>query len=226
MKVVVLTGPGIIAKRDYLLKIKQKFTHETITVIDLKSDTLEKLSSSLVSLSLFSSSNKRLVIIENAPESLELDKYESSDPDLGIVLLVDHLKATSKLAVSLKKLNATITPFEGEKELSAFPFVDALLEGKFPTAFIELDKLLKEYGGIYILSMIFYGLRRNLLPLPPSSFMKNKILTQKKNFKDSDWAKLYKITLETDWKLKTGQLSEELGLGLLLERFREISLKQ
>lgn len=214
MKIVVLTGPGEVGKRGELLKIKQQFASENITTLDLKQASLTELTTSLSSRSLFET-GKRLVVAENAPEKLDLEELGKIIEEVILVLVAASPRSDSKLLQSTKKIGARVIGFEGEKELSAFPFVDALLEGK-KEALIELPKLLEEYGGMYILTMIFYGLRRNLLPLPSSGFMQKKILSQKKRFSESDWEKLYGLTLEAESSIKSGLLPEKLALVRLV----------
>ncbi len=209
MKISYLTGPGQVGKRDYLRRLKKKYSEDNIITIDLKTDSLEKLSVSLVSVSLFGDSN-RLVVVENPPETLALGTPLPDDPNLFLVILTDSLTRLPKIST------ATVIAFEGDKETTAFGLIDAVLEGRKPAALIEVEKLLNQHGGIYLLSMIFYGLRRNLLPLPESLFTKNKIIRQKPNFQPESWAPMYNLVLQTDWKLKTGQVSEALGLERLV----------
>ena len=83
----------------------------------------------------------------------------------------------------------------------------------------QLDGLLKEYGSQYILTMIFFMLRRLVNPpknLPP--FVIKKIEAQRKNFDQEKIKELYKNGIETDFKIKRGLLEEKMGLTLLLNK--------
>lgn len=218
MKLIgVLSGPGEIAKRLKLTEIKSKFDPDSITVVDLRVQGPEELTGLIQSTSLFESS-QRLIVVENTPESLDLTTLPTNNSGLTLVCLAANPKSDRPLIKSATKLGAKRLEFAEEKELTAFPFVDGLLE-RSPQAFTELSKLLATYGGIYTLSMIYYGLRRNLLPPPASSFIKEKVARQKKGWEPTDWQTLYLQTLQTEFKIKSGLISEELGLSSLVSEF-------
>lgn len=213
MKIILFYGPGEIGKRNESLKIRKSFG-EAVKVIDLKQSGLPALEMELVSNSLFENGSK-LVVAENPTDSLNMESLKG-DENITLLLLAGNLKSDSVLFKSAAKVKAKIIPFEGEKELSAFPFLDALIEGK-KSAFLELEKLLEEYGGVYILTMVYYLLRRNFLP-QTSSFMQNKVKSQKEKYQESDWSKLYRMALETDAKLKSGLGSEKIILTDLVQK--------
>jgi len=215
MKVTIFQGPGEVSKLNALQRLKQEFSKEAIFQIDLKSDSLVDLETTIVSQSLFEV-NQKLVIVSNAPEKLDLEDLNKKAGDqVSLVLVTPILKASSEIFKSAKKINARVLTFEGEKELSAFTFLDFLIEQK-PLVFVELEKLLKEYGGMYVLSMIYYLLRRNLLPLPASSFLQNKILMQKKKYQTKDWANLYLLTIQAEYGIKSGASPENIALYQLV----------
>lgn len=216
MNVVVLQGAGEIGKLNHLSQMKSKFAPESVTQIDLKQSGIGGLETALVSPSLFSQ-EARLVVVTNILDSIDLGKLRQEDA-VTLVIVSSAIKAGTALATSLKTLQAKTLTFEGEKEVSAFPFLDNLIEGK-KTAFIELEKLLQEYGGMYILSMIYYLLRRNLLPLPASDFMQKKIKLQKQKYQPEDFKKAYARVLDTEWSIKNGEISEKLGLTKLVQSF-------
>jgi DNA polymerase III delta subunit len=216
MKIILLHGPGEVAKRNELLKIKKQFNSDNQAVIDLKQSDLNALHNLLMTTPLFDS-GKRLIIIENAPVSLDLSEVSGGE-NLDLVVVAGSLPAASVLLKSAQKLSAKILVFEGEREISAFPFLDSLLEKK-PAAFIHLNKLLEQYNEMYILSMVYYGLRRNILPLPASSFVQKKVIQQKKLYQDNDWIKLYQLTLLTEFEIKSGALTSGLALTKLVQQF-------
>lgn len=215
MKIIVLYGPGEVGKRTEALKIRKQFSPEDITVVDSKQSSQDSVQNILQSTQLFSV-GKRLVVYDNVSEKLDLSHLTSGEETLTLLILAASLRNDSMLLQSAKKVKAALMQFEGEREVSAFPFLDALIEKK-KTCFLELEKLLDEYGGIYVLSMIFYLLRRNILPLPPSPFAQKKIMQQKKGYSFTDWKRLYQLTLETEFKIKSGLINERVGLtGLAL----------
>lgn len=217
MKMILLHGPGEVGKRTESLRLRKMFSSECVTLLDLKQEGLDKLEVALASVPLFESS-QRLVVAENVPEKLDLSTLSAGGEDLTLLLLSGSLKSTSPLLQSAQKQKAKIYSFEGEKELSVFPFLDCLLEWK-KEAFLELKKLLAEYEWIYILTMVYYGLRRNILPLPASSYARSKIETQKRKFKLEDFENLYRLTLETEFAIKMGKIPPDVGLTRLVQEF-------
>lgn len=217
MKIIILCGPGEVNKRAEMLLIKQQFSENTISVYDLSINKLSDIDLALTSQSLFTESNK-LIIIENTPDDVDLKKLVKKDNPATLLFLASNVKPLSKLLSNAREINAKIINFEAEKEVLAFPYLDSLVEGK-KNVFGELQQLLNEYGGMYILSMIYYLLRRNLLPLPKSIFMQKKIIAQKQTFSEGDWSQLYRMTLKADFVIKSGNLPENIALTKLTQEF-------
>lgn len=215
MKITLLIGPGEAQKRQELSRLKKQFEASLVSLFDVKQVSVEEINRSLSARSLFETGAK-LVVLENISDKFDLRDLVSSE-DAQVVVLAGTPKAASILIESAKSLGSQILTFEGEKEVSAFLFLDLLLEQK-KQAFEELEKLLEEYGWMYVLTMIYYGLRRNLLPLPTSEFARKKILSQKNRYKLEDFEAFYLLTLETEYKIKSGSISEKTGLSFLVER--------
>ncbi|KKR80843.1 MAG: hypothetical protein UU73_C0002G0172 [Candidatus Daviesbacteria bacterium GW2011_GWA1_41_61] len=217
MKIALLHGPGEVGKRSELLKIRSHFSRNLVSIVDLKQDDIAKIEEIMLSQPLLFE-GRRLVLVENAPETLDLEKLPKLAGELFLAVMAPSLKNDSLILKSAHKLGAKILLFEGEKELSAFPFLDALLEKK-PQAFSELQKLLLDYGWVYVVTMIYYGLRRNLLPLPPQGFIQRKILAQRQNFHPQDFEQLYKLALQTEFNIKNGAMAEKVALAKLVQAF-------
>lgn len=218
MNIFLLYGPGEVAKRSQLIKIKHQFDPASISVLDLQQVKQSELDNLLLSTPLFS--DQRLIVVENTQASFNLEDLDrlSSNDSSTIVFVSSALNSNSKLLITGQKLGARIIYFEGEKELSAFPYLDSLIEQK-KEAFLELEKLRVEYGGMYIISMVYYLLRRNCLPLPTGSFIRQKIRSQKEKISPRDFQAFYKQTLEIEYKIKNGVLNEKLGLTKLTDFF-------
>lgn len=217
MKIIVLYGSGESKKRGEAQEIKRQFSSDVISYFDLSIKKISDIELALSFLSLFNASD-RLIVIENTPDDLDLKRLVKINNPTTLLFLALSPRANSKLLSSAKEINAKAINFEAEKEVSAFPYLDNLIEGK-KEAFGELQKLLDEYGGMYVLSMIYYLLRRNLLPMPPSSFMQNKIKSQTQKISLKDWQKLYLLTLKTDFSIKSGTLPETIALTKLTQEF-------
>ncbi len=215
MTIVILHGAGEVSKRLYLSRLKAKYDTQSVESVDFKQSSLQALNTLINSGSLFS--DKRLIVVENVTDQCDLNQLQTTDESVNLVLVGAALDASKPLLKSAVEKKAVIVPFEGEKETSAFPFLDALLEGK-KSAFVELEKLREDYGWVYVLTMIYYALRRNLLPLPSSSFMKKKVLSQKSRFQTKDWQDFYYQTLQTEFAIKSG-LAEERGALTQLVHF-------
>lgn len=217
MNIILLYGAGEVSKRNYLVKIKKEFSPDQISQIDFKQNSLADLELVMSSGSLFEI-GERLIIVENVPDKIDLETIKKINGSFTLILLAAHPLLTSPILQTAKKIGAKIYAFEGEKELTAFPFLDNLIEGK-KQVFIELEKLLSEYGAMYVLTMIYYLLRRNILPLPSSDFMKKKIQQQKNKFDLEDFAKFYFQTLETEFKMKSGVTEDKSALTSLVGNF-------
>ncbi len=217
MKVIILSGPGEVNKRIEMSRVKQQFSGSTVSVYDLSVNKLSDIDLALTSQSLFDELDK-LIIIENTPDDLDLKKLVKKDNPATLLFLASTPKTLSGLLSSAREIKAKIINFEVEKEVSAFPYLDGLIEGK-QSVFEELQKLLNEYGGMYILSMIYYLLRRNILPLPESVFMQKKINAQKQKIPTDVWPQLYKVALKTDFTIKSGNLPENIALTKLTQEF-------
>lgn len=217
MKIILLIGPGEVSKRNELLKIKKGFDSENISQIDLKVADASFLEVGLASSGLFETGVK-LVIGENAPDKLDLKKINLGEGETTLVLVADSPKATSKLLESAKTLKAQILSFEGEKETSMFPFLDKLIEQK-KEAMVELEKYREEWGSMYVITMIYYLLRRNILPLPANSFAAGKIVTQKKKYTMEDFTKLYYLAIQAEFNIKNGDMDEKGALTRLAYSF-------
>lgn len=215
MNVYILTGPGEVGKRQHLLQIKRQFDKTAITEYDLKTHDLTTVKDALLSTPLFT--NTKLVILENPPAALDLAEFTIS-AQLTLVILIQQLPVSSSLFKSAKEVKAKLIDFAPQKELSAFPFIDALIEKK-GIALFELMKLLEQYGAMYVFSMIYYLLRRNILPLPKNNFTSKKIAVQKRKYKLTDFTIMYQKTLETEYKIKSGLISDTLGLTRLVQLY-------
>lgn len=217
MKIVVLCGSGESKKREEAQRIKEQFVPDVISTLDLSIKKISDIDSAITSLSLFDTSDK-LIVVENTPDDLDLRRLVKINNPTTILFLASSPRTNSKLLSSASEIKAKTISFEAEKEVSAFPYLDNLIEGK-KEAFGELQKLLTGYGGMYILSMIYYLLRRNLLPMPPSSFMQNKIKSQRQKLTLVNYQELYLLTLQADFAIKNGTLPETTALTKLTQEY-------
>lgn len=220
MDLIILAGNGDVLISNKLREIRKDFTKEAITEIDNKSLSIEQILVQLSTPSLFA--EKRLVILDQSDEKIDL-KLLSDNPDLTLVIRFHKaLPANSKLLKQANEQKAKVFQFTEQEEASIFPLID-LLADKNPKALQEIDYRIEEHGGQYILTMIFYMLRRMVQrtdKLP--GFVKSRIEKQKRDFPLSKINELYRYALETDFKIKSGKIDERLGLTLLFEKIISI----
>lgn len=214
-KIIILHGNGLSAISNKLISIKKGF--DPLAILSLSSREKD-FATALMEIStgqLFS--QNRLIILEDF-DDVDLDKLPE-DENLTLVLRFSKdLRENSVLLKQAYKKKAQILLLSEEKEKNIFPFLDELAE-KNPQSLKKLNRLLEEFGGQYILTMIFYLLRRLLMsPKKLPSFVVQKINKQKQNFPLEKIKELYRYALETDFKIKTGVIEEKLGLTLLVDK--------
>lgn len=216
MNLIILHGNGLTGQINKLQDIKSRFDPLNIVEISGKESDFEKAVVNLSTSSLFS--QERLVILEDFEESLDISKLPS-EPDLTIVVRFPKaLHASSKLLKSASSLNSQIILVTETDENTIFPFLDKLSE-KRPQALLELDPLLEQFGGQYVLTMVFYMFRRLIQkPKKLPEFILRKLELQRRNFDPKKIKALYHFALETDFKMKNGLIEEKLGLTLILNR--------
>lgn len=214
MKLVILSGLGETKKREALFQLKQRFTTDLVTTVDLKENSIAQLKNIIFSTPLFFK-EARLVVVENCPDKFDLEAVFQKENQIALILVManPHQEVIKKA----QTLQAQIMSFPEEKETSVFPYLDYLIERK-EASFLELNKLLQNYNWMYILTMIYYLLRRNLLPLPASEFARKKIIAQQKFLKEESLEKLYLLTLQTEYKIKNGLMEGNTALYFLTEK--------
>lgn len=218
MRVVLLHGPAQISSRSRLLEIKKSFTPDEIVTFS-EGSNLQDILGTISTPSLLSTN--QLTILENPPEDLDLPL---ANDNLSLVLWFDHEVSVKKsILESVKKNRGEILFFPAEKEASIFPFLD-LLGNRDKKAYLELAKLQKTHEKFsdmqYLSTMIFYLLRSLLItPTNAAPFVKQKLDKQRKNFSQNELENLYRATLETDFKIKSGLLDLKQAQFQLIDNF-------
>lgn len=207
MRLVILTGSGEVLKRAEKLKIQKSFPKDLVSFLDFKQTDFEQIQTAINSPPLLNF-GPRLVVIENLTDKIDLSKLQSSDPNLTILIIGNF----NSQFLSQAKLHEVLT-FNEEQEVPIFPFLDSLIEGK--KAAYESFEILKQMGGMYLLTMIYYSLRRNFLPTK-SALLRSKISRQKKGL---DFKHLYHRALEVEYQIKSGVTTEFNGLSKLVRHF-------
>ncbi len=216
-KLLLLHGQGIINSRKKLIDIKGRYKPEDITVFS-GNINIEELLGNLMTINLLAA--ERLVVIENPPDTLEV-KYLDLPDGVTVVFWLDHEVTATKLLLKLvKSLNGEILFFAPDKEVSVFPFLDAL-GNRDKKAFILLEQLKAEKIDLqYTITMILYLLRSLVAPndnVP--QFVKNKLSKQLQNFSMEGIKANYRFILETDFKLKSGLIEKKQAEFQIVQKF-------
>lgn len=210
MKLVILHGGGFSAILNKISSIKKDFDASSTMLINGKEVSFNQAILTLSTPLLFS--NKRLAILENFEDTIQLEKLPNDEELLVVIKFPKALNANSLLLKIAYKLKAQVIIFNEEKEISIFPFLDCLTS-RDPKALIFLDKLLNEYGCQYILTMLFYMFRRLVVsPKNISSYNLTKLEKGRMNFPIEKIKYFYQEILKTDFKIKSGLISDKQAL--------------
>lgn len=213
MNLIILHGNGIVSLSQKLSQIKKDFDPQSIQILSGKDLEFEKAVIWLSTPQLFS--EKRLIVLEDF-ETVDLEKLPEEEGLTIVLKIPKSLAVNSVILKSAIKLKGQIFQFNEKDEKIIFPFLDNLAE-KNLKALGEVDKLISEYGGQYILTMLFYLFRRLILkPKKLPDFVLKKIERQQRNFDTEQIKYFYKQSLETDFKIKSGLVQEKLGITLLV----------
>lgn len=213
--IILIHGNALVSISQKISQLKKGYNPLSVSELSVKSLGWGQVILDLSNSSLFD--EKRLVILEQIDVSSEIDDLPDS-PNLTVVLkFTKSLPSTSKILKSAILKKAQIILLSERDEVAIFPFLDGLAEKK-TNVLQDLDEILVEAGGQYLLTMIFYMFRRLIVSpksLPP--FVFKKIENQKRNFPQDKITYFYKRGLETDFKIKSGLISEKLALTLLAQ---------
>lgn len=219
MPVILFHGNGLTAMSKAVSAWRTKYSPMAVSEFNGKTQSVEEAMMGIGTSDLFADS--RLIILENYNEKTDLSKIVTDDKTTVLIRFQKALPATSTMLKTAKGIQAQIQEFSEADEISIFPFLDLLGEKK-PLAFAQFEKVYAEYGGQYIFTMLYYFYRRMVvIPKKTPSFALQKLNRQKQNFSVDKIKELYRYTLETDYKVKSGLVEEHLGLTLVVEKILE-----
>lgn len=221
MKITLLHGSAKDALQNKLIKIKQSYDKLSVQEINCKEISFEKAVVEFLTPNLFS--KERLVVLENCPDNTDLSSLPEDNSLYLVVYSNLSFPQASNIISSAKKRNSLIINLNEENEKAIFPFLDGLAEKK-TQSLKTVEELLNQKGGQYVLTFIYYLLRKmageakgKASNLP--DFVKRKIALQKQNFTKQILVELYRQSLLTDYKIKTGYAESETYFYLLINRF-------
>lgn len=214
MPLILIYGNGSSAVLNRKAQIKKEFDKNSIKEISAKEMSFERALIDIKSGGLFA--GKRLFILEDFDDSIDLSKIDTVSEDTVVVTISKNLTPASKLLKIAQSSRFQIINLTEKEEVSVFPFLDKLAENK-QKAFEDFEALFKEYGSQYLLTMIIFMMRRFVIParnLPP--FILKKIELQKKSFPIEKIKKIYFEVIEADFKIKRGLVDERTALTILI----------
>ena len=108
---------------------------------------------------------RKMLILTNPEDSLELDKLP--DREVELVLVFDkELGVKSKILSSQKIKMGRVYNFATPQDKRIWNFLDLVLENN-PRMIKLCSELVEEYGGQYLLTMLVFNLRRVLIICVP-----------------------------------------------------------
>lgn len=205
MKLILIHGSNVVASLNKLKQISHLFDPMSFTRLNSKELDKATFLDQINGVGLFSS--ERLIVVDNLEVSNLPEKLPES-PDLTLVLFFDkELSATNAVLKFVKEQKGEVWVFSEVADKSIFKYLDAL-ELKNKQAYVLLDKLLVDFGDQYLLTMIIYMLRRNIVG-------SKSIFSRAKNLSFNEVKNFYRLVLETDYKIKSGLLEGKMGLFLI-----------
>ena len=144
-----------------------------------------------------------------------------------IIVVADKKLTKSNDFLKLaNKLKAKVFLNEFKPKGNVFNFVDALVSKNRKRTYKEYEKLLKDGADtFYLISMISYGFRTLVntkygtkAGVAMSPYVKNKATKQSSKYDYFKLLTIYKTLYETDLKLKTGGITKEVAVPLLIEK--------
>lgn len=220
MKIYLIHGVGIGSSYDRLMQIKKDYSALEVKEIEGRDINKHQLLMELGGGQLFT--DRRLLIVNNL--SLEVDLLELPD-DVNLTLVLYFNKTVSagtKVYKSAEILKAHIINNTEREEVLIFPFLDKLAEGD-ESCLQDWERLYKQYGSQYVITMIFYLLRKFILaPKKMPSFALNRYNKQKEKFSLDRIKKLYIDLIEIDFKIKSGLIDERMAIFLYIEGFFKV----
>lgn len=215
MNVVILHGDHQVALLASLKQYTKKFDALSTTRVTGKAVDDDFILNNFRGSDLFSSD--KLVIIENIDPGFDLDLIPDANNTTLVITANKDLPVTSVVLKSQLAKKAKIEHLSLPPDKTIFTFLDYLGEGN-PKAYQLFESLFEDRGDQYLLTMIFFMLRRLLVMptnLPPS--VKQKLTKQFQKLGNDGVADIYQLALDTDYQIKTGKAESKTALLLLCQ---------
>jgi DNA polymerase III delta subunit len=143
-----------------------------------------------------------------------------------IILCERELGRTNAFYKNAAKLKAKVVLNNQPQTSNIFKFVDSVFFKNKNTAYEELEKLTEEGADtFYLLSMLLYGLRNvahakfsTVEFAKKSNFVREKSLAQAEHYTQQDIRDMFNLMYQTDKKLKTGLINQEVALVYTMEK--------
>lgn len=218
MPVVIFHGDNNLVIANKIDEMRKSYPVDSIERVSLKNESFEQLLIKLNTASFFS--DQRLFIVDDCDEKkVDLSRINVDSHTTLVLIFTKELTGSSAVLKLAEEKHYRIFALSQPQDKRIFTFLDLIAE-KNNKAFSMVDELVDDFGGVYILTMLVFLLRRLVLPIGKvPSFVEGKLKKQKGNFSAKNLTDLYKQTLQADYRFKTGKGDERTELLLLLQNF-------
>lgn len=231
--IYIVHGNNFVKSRYLVSNQQKKLNIDNKYELDILEKTPEELFEIINTPDLFGVFPFVVLDVSNAGRT-NLEKYvdilqtslQTKISETHIVILSNKsLPKTNVFIKNINKLNAKVIYNEDTPNANIFKFIDRLFEKKRKETYQELDKLLKEEeNGVYIFTMILFGLRsitQAVFKSPSffkkASFIKSKTEKQSKLYTKDMLKDLFNKLYNLEKKIKVGEIDEEILVPLAIE---------
>lgn len=210
MNITVLHGGDTVLVERKLREVESKFEGKRIVRAFGKEATGEFVVNNFRGGELFDES--KLIIIREPEKNFDVWSLLGEGCEL-VLVFGGQLSASSKF---LKIAGAKVVDLSLPQDRRIFALLDQILD-KDKRALRNLEVLLGEFGFQYILTMLFYNLRRLYLRKRLPSYVAKKMDERRKVWERSV-ASFYEQMLEADYNFKSGLGDERADLFTVVGR--------
>lgn len=236
--IIILHGDNFTKAREVIIQLQEKLSlkisEENLNAhkkeFNISDITAEDLKAEISSFGLFDDPPFIILDISKAGRKNVRDYIEvlKEAPKETTVVVVSNKALTKSNAFikSAKGLGAKVLENNEVPKSNVYKFIDAVFEKNKKKSYRELTNLLQDgEDEFYIFSMIMFNLR-NLamyrLDAPEAKslapFIKSKLSKVSKEYDQKKLAEIYDEMYKMDLKMKTGRVSKEIAIPLIIEK--------
>lgn len=217
MSLFLIHGSDTVSCESKLTQLKKELNSADTVFLNGEKMDWQDINFEVSSAPLFS--ERRLMVLKDPKDNFLPEKIILPDNNFLVLFFSKELPVGSNFLSGDSSREMKIFKFSKFPDMSIFYFLDLLADGS-GKALVELEKLYKNSSGQYIITMVFYLLRRLIIGVKSQSgFAQQKQKKQEQNFSREKIEDLYKTCLDIDFKIKIGELEEKFGLFFIVQKF-------